>query len=60
MLSSAHEILVDVFRENGRLAPALLASCAGIAVEHAQVKRESIDLFQITPTSYRADNVVVT
>src|SRR5262249_5216423 len=45
--------------ENDRLAPALLASCAGIAVEHAQVKRESIDLSQITPTAYRADNVVV-
>jgi hypothetical protein len=54
-----HEILVDLFRENSRLAPALLAACAGITVEHAQVKRESIDLSQVTPTAYRADNVVV-
>lgn len=59
MLSFDHEILVDLFREDSRLAPELLATCAGIAFEHAQVKRESIDFTQITPTGYRADDVVV-
>jgi hypothetical protein len=54
-----HEILVDLFRENGTLAAALLRNCAGIAVEHARVEHRSIDLSQVVSTEYRADNVVV-
>jgi hypothetical protein len=59
MPSFDHEILVDLFRENGELAAELLRMCAGIAIEHAQVKRESIDLSQVVSTEYRADNVAV-
>jgi hypothetical protein len=59
MPSFDHEILVDLFRENGRLAAELLRSCAGIAVEHTRVKGESIDLSQVASTEYRADNVAV-
>jgi len=59
MPSFDHEILVDLFRECGPLAPELLRRCAGIAVEHARVKGESIDLSQVTPTEYRADDVEV-
>jgi hypothetical protein len=59
MPSFDHEILVDLFREDGRLAPELLRRCAGITVEHVRVKGESIDLSQVAPTEYRADNVAV-
>jgi len=57
--SFEHEILVDLFREDGRLAPELLRRCAGIAVDHARVEHRSIDLSQVAPTEYRADNVLV-
>lgn len=59
MPSFDHEILVDLFREDGRLAAELLSRCAGIAVEHTRVKGESIDLSQVVSTEYRADNVAV-
>ena len=59
MPSFDHEILVDLFRDNGTLAAELLRSSAGIAVRHARVKSESIDLSQVVSTEYRADNVVV-
>jgi hypothetical protein len=59
MPSFDHEILVDLFREDGRLAAELLRRCAGIAVKHARVKGESIDLSQVVSTEYRADNVAV-
>jgi hypothetical protein len=54
-----HEILVDLFREDGRLAPELLRRCTGIAVEHTRVEHRSIDLSQVVPTEYRADDVLV-
>jgi len=59
MLSFRHEILVDLFRENGQLAPELLRACAGIAIDHERVEHGSIDLSQVAPTEYRADNVAI-
>jgi hypothetical protein len=59
MPSFEHEILVDLFREDGRLAPELLRRCAGISVEHARVEHRSIDLSQVVPTEYRADDALV-
>jgi len=59
MLSFRHEILVDLFRGNGQLAAELLATCAGIAVDHARVELESIDLSQVAPTAYYADAVTI-
>jgi hypothetical protein len=57
--SFAHEILVELFREDGRLAAELLGRCAGIAIEHSRVEHRSIDLSQVVSTDYRADNVIV-
>jgi hypothetical protein len=59
MPSFRHEILVDLFRGNGRLAAELLRTCAGIAVDHARVALESIDLSQVAPTGYYADAVAI-
>lgn len=59
MPSFDHEILVDLFREDGRLAPELLRRCAGIDIEHSDVEQRSIDLSQVVPTEYRADDVLV-
>jgi hypothetical protein len=60
MPSFRHEILVDLFRGNGgQLAPELLGTCAGIAVDHARVELESIDLTQVAPTGYYADAVTI-
>jgi len=54
-----HEFLVDLFRNDARLAVELLRRCAGIAIDHARVALGSIDLSQVAPTEYRADAVVV-
>jgi hypothetical protein len=59
MPSFDHEILVDLFRDNGTLAAELLRTCAGIAVDHARVEPASIDLTQVVPAEYRADTVAV-
>jgi len=59
MLSFHHEILVELFRGNSKLAVALLRTCAGISVDHTRVELGSIDLSQVTPTEYRADAVVI-
>lgn len=59
MLSFRHEILVDLFRGNGELAVELLRTAAGMALDHARVALESIDLTQVAPTAYYADAVVV-
>jgi predicted ATPase with chaperone activity len=45
------EMPSDLFRGNGRLATELLRTCAGIAVDHARVGLESIDLSQVAPTA---------
>lgn len=57
MPSFQHEILVDLFRENGKLAAELLRTCAGIAIDHHRIERGSIDLSQAVPAEYCADNV---
>ncbi|HEX4418806.1 MAG TPA: hypothetical protein VH165_12935 [Kofleriaceae bacterium] len=59
MPSLFHEILVELFRGDGKLAVELLRSCAGIAVDHAHAELGSIDLSQIAPTEYRADAVII-
>jgi hypothetical protein len=59
MPSFRHEILVDLFRGNGQLAPELLRACAGIVVDHARVALESIDLSQVAPAGYYADTVAI-
>src|SRR5512146_2200268 len=59
MLSFHHEILVELFRGDGKLAVELLRTCAGIAVDHTRVELGSIDLSQVAPTEYRADAVVI-
>jgi len=59
VLSFQHEFLVDLFRNDGTLAVALLRTCAGIAVDHARVVLESIDLSQVAPTAYYADAVAI-
>jgi len=59
VLSFDHEILVELFRLDGKLAVELLRTCAGIVVDHAHVAIGSIDLSQVAPTEYRADAVVV-
>jgi len=59
MLSFHHEILVELFRGDGKLAVELLRSCAGIAVDHTHVALGSIDLSQVAPAEYRADAVVI-
>lgn len=59
MPSFDHEILVDLFREDGRLAPELLRRCAGVDLEHNRVEHRSIDLSQVVSTEYRADDVLI-
>jgi hypothetical protein len=57
--SFSHELLVDLFRACGELAPALLDATRGIQVDHERAEQDSIDLSQVTSTEYRADAVVV-
>jgi hypothetical protein len=59
VVSLDHEFLVDLFREESRLAVELLRRCARIEVDHARVAMASIDLSQVTPVEYRADAVFV-
>jgi hypothetical protein len=56
--SVLHQVLVDMFRNCGELAPELLRICAGIELEHNRVEPRSIDLSQVASTEYRADSVV--
>jgi hypothetical protein len=54
-----HEILVELFRNDGRLAPELLRTCAGYQIDHARVELGSVDLSQVASTEYRADAVAI-
>ncbi len=58
MPSRVHQILVELFRNCGELAPELLRTCAEIALDHDHVEPGSIDLSQVVSTEYRADSVV--
>jgi hypothetical protein len=57
--SFSHELLVDLFRHRGELAPTLLSAVTGIRLDYARAEPSSIDLSQVTSTEYRADSVVV-
>lgn len=59
MPSFRHESFVELFRKNAQLAPELLQTCVGIAIDHARVEPDSIDLTQVAPTAYFADAVSV-
>jgi hypothetical protein len=59
VVTFTHELLVELFRTAGELAPALLQRCAGVTIDHARVEQGSIDLSQVASTEYRADAVVV-
>jgi hypothetical protein len=59
VLSFDHEILVELFRKNGKLAPELLRTCAGIQLDHARVALGSIDLTRVAPSGYYADAVAI-
>lgn len=58
VLSFSHEILVDLCRQRGDLARALL-HLLGIVPGGARAELGSIDLSQVVPTEYRADAVTV-
>jgi len=51
-------ILVELFRNRGELAPALLRICANLELDHDGVAQASIDLSQVVSTEYRADAVI--
>jgi len=59
MPSFSHEMLVELVRNGGELAPVLLDACAQIAFRHDRVDQASIDLSQVVSTEYRADAVAV-
>jgi hypothetical protein len=59
VVSFSHELLVELFRTRGELAPTLLRLCKGIAFDHERAEQRSIDLSQVVSTEYRADAVVV-
>jgi hypothetical protein len=59
MPSFTHETLVELFRNRGELATALLDGHAHIAFSHHRVEQASIDLSQVVSTEYRADAVTV-
>jgi len=60
MPSQLHEVLVALFHERPALAAELLTDALGVPVpEHREVRLESCELADVTPTEYRADAVVV-
>lgn len=59
VVSFSHELLVELFRNGGGLAPVLLRACIGMVIDHDSVEHRSIDLSQVVSTEYRADAVVV-
>jgi hypothetical protein len=59
MVSMAHEVLVDLFRNRPSLAAELLAEALNVALPpYTEARLVSIDLTQVQPTEYRADAVV--
>lgn len=54
-----HDILVDFFRHQPRLAAELLRRCADRDLQADDVELVSIDLSQVVPIEYRADALVV-
>ncbi|TMQ12998.1 MAG: hypothetical protein E6J90_29535 [Deltaproteobacteria bacterium] len=58
-MSFRHQILVELFRNCGELAPELLRRCAGIDLDHRRTEIGSADLSHVESPDYRADSVVV-
>lgn len=58
MASRAHEVLVQLFRNCGELAPELLRLCGKLALPYASATHGSIDFSQVVSTEYRADAVI--
>lgn len=60
MVSMAHEILVDLFKNRPSLGAELLTEALGVALPvYTEARLISIDLTQIRPAEYRADVVVL-
>jgi len=60
MLSQLHEALLQLFRNRPELAPELLHDALGVTLpKHTDVRIESADLSETSPTEYRADLVVL-
>ncbi len=60
MPSTAHEVLVDLFKNRPSLGAELLAESLGIDVpSYTEARLASIDITQIQPAEYRADVVVL-
>ncbi|HEU4726809.1 MAG TPA: hypothetical protein VFT22_02940 [Kofleriaceae bacterium] len=53
-----HELLVELFRNRGELAPELLRLCARLELGYERVEQRTIDLSQVVSTQYRADSVI--
>jgi hypothetical protein len=59
MVSTLHETLLRLFRDRLTLAPELLQSVLDFPVPaYTEIRMESADLTQVTPTEYRADLVL--
>src|SRR4029078_8935087 len=60
MVSMAHEVLVDLFKNRPALGGELLSEALGGALpSYTEARLISIDLTQIKPAEYRADIVVL-
>lgn len=60
MPSLTHEALIQLFRDRPELAPELLEGALGVRLpRYTEVRTESAELTQVTPTEYRADLVVL-
>ena len=60
VISMAHEVLVDLFKNRPSLAAELLSEALDIAVpSYTEARIVSIDLTEIRPAEYRADAVVL-
>lgn len=60
MVSMAHEIVVDLFKNRPSLAAEILVEALGVALpSYTDARLASIDLTQVQPAEYRADVVVL-
>ncbi|MBV9315558.1 MAG: hypothetical protein JO100_17915, partial [Pseudonocardia sp.] len=60
VVSSLHEMLVEMFRHRPQLAAELLTGALGVDLpEHEQVRVDTGECTDVVPTQYRADAVVV-
>ena len=60
MVSMAHEVLVDLFRNRPSLAAEILSEVLGVKMPvYAEARLASVDLTEVQPAEYRADVVVV-